>query len=227
MNVVVADSWRRVHPGARVGVLTLRDVQNPARHDLLDSRRDALEAALRARFGGWSRAELSELPTIRAYSAFYRGFGKSYHVLAQLESVALKGRPLARPTALVQAMFMAELESQLLTAGHDLDAIRPPLTIAAAGGEETYTRIDDQPQTLKRDDMCMADTQAVISSVLYGPDRRTRINPDTRGVMFVTYAPSGIAEDWVRRHLSVLREYVLIVSPGAEAEEVEIWGKGD
>ena len=73
----------------------------------------------------------------------------------------------------------------------------------------------------------MADTQAVISSVLYGPDRRTRINPDTRGVMFVTYAPSGIAEDWVRRHLSVLREYVLIVSPGAEAEEVEIWGKGD
>ncbi len=227
MNVVVAASWRRAHPEARVGVLILRGVQNPARHGLLDSRRDALEAALRARFGGWSRAELGELPTIRAYTAFYRAFGKSYHVLPQLESVALKGRPLARPTALVQAMFMAELESQLLTAGHDLDAIRPPLTIAAASGEETYTRIDDQPQTLKRSDMYMADTQAVISSVIYGPDGRTRITPDTRRVMFVTYAPSGIAEDAVRRHLAAIREYVLIVSPGAEPEDVEIWGRGD
>ncbi|MBI1959063.1 MAG: hypothetical protein HYY95_20320 [Candidatus Rokubacteria bacterium] len=227
MNVLVADSWHRVHPDARVGVLTLRQVHNPAHHDLLDSRRDALEAALRARFAGWSRAELSQLPTIRAYSAFYRAFGKSYHVLPQLESVALKGRPLARPTALVQAMFMAEVESQLLTAGHDLDAIRPPLTIAVASGEETYTRIDNQPQTLKRNDMYMSDSQAVISSVIYGPDGRTRITPDSSGVMFVTYAPSGIPEEAVHRHLAAIREYVLIVSPGAEPGAVEIWGKGD
>ena len=202
MPVVVADSWRAVHPDARVGVLALRNVRNPARHDLLDARRDALEASLRARFAGWSRAQLSELETIRAYTAFYRAFGQSYHVLLQLDSVAVKRKPIASGTALVQAMFMAELDTQLLTAGHDLDAIVPPLTIAAARGDETYTGITGQPHTLKPNDMYMADAQAVVASVIHGPDRRTRITSDTHRVMFVTYAPKGIGEDALRQHLA-------------------------
>jgi DNA/RNA-binding domain of Phe-tRNA-synthetase-like protein len=223
-DVVVADSWRAVHPDARVGVVALRNVQNPARHDGLDARRHELEASLRARFAGRSRAELGELATIQPYRAFYRAFDKSYHVLLQLESVVLKARPLASGTALVQAMFMAELESQLLTAGHDLDAIVPPLTIAAARGDEGYTRLDGQPQTLKANDMSMADAEGVVSSVIYGPDRRTRITAATRNVVFVTYAPKGIDEDAVRRHLATLETYVRIVSPTAELLAAGVWG---
>ncbi len=224
MDVVVAESWRAVHPDARVGILALRRVDNPSRDERLDARREALEAALRARFGGWTRGALGELPTVAAYSAFYRGFGKSYHVLAQLESVAVKGRTLASPSALVQAMFMAELDSQLLTAGHDLDAIAPPLTIAAARGDETYTRINGQPQGLKAGDMCMADARGVISSVLYGPDQRTRITADTRRVLFVTYAPRGIAEPALRDHLAEIEAHVRLVSPAAEREALNVWG---
>ncbi|MBI4635855.1 MAG: hypothetical protein HY727_05845 [Candidatus Rokubacteria bacterium] len=225
MDLVVADSWRTVHPDARVGVLALRNVHNPPRHDLLDARWQALETSLHARFTGQSRAELNELETIRAYNAFYRTFNKSYHVLLQLESVALKRKPVASQMALVQAMFMAEVDTQLLTAGHDLAAIVPPLVIAAARGDETYTRINGQPQALKPNDMYMADAHGVVASVIYGPDHRTRITTDTRRVMFVTYAPKGIREDAVRRHLAEIEEYVRIVSPEAELEDVGVWGR--
>lgn len=224
MDVVVAESWRAVHPDARVGILALRGVRNPARDEGLDARREALEASLRARFGGWTRAALGELGTIAAYTAFYRRFGQSYHVLGQLESVAVKGKPLASPSALVQAMFMAELDTQLLTAGHDLDAIAPPLGIAAARGDETYTRMNGQPQVLKAGDMCMADARGVISSVLHGPDQRTRITAATGRVLFVTYAPRGIPESALGDHLAEIEAHVRIVSPDAEREALDVRG---
>jgi DNA/RNA-binding domain of Phe-tRNA-synthetase-like protein len=224
IEVAVADSWRATHPDAHVGVVALRNVHNPARHDGLDARRQTLEAAIRERFAGLTRAQLNDLPAIKAYNAFYRPFGKSYHVLLQLESIALKGKPLTSPSALVQAMFMAEVEGQLLTAGHDLDAIAPPLTIAASTGDETYTRINGQPQQLKPHDMYMADAKGVVSSVIYGPDQRTRITADTRAVLFVTYAPTGIGETALRQHLDRIAEYVRLVSPAATVEEARIVG---
>ena len=61
---------------------------------------------------------------IQAYAAYYERFNKTYHVQLQLESVALKGKSIPRVSALVEAMFMAELENLLLTAGHDLDVVQ-------------------------------------------------------------------------------------------------------
>jgi len=45
-------------------------------------------------------------PVLRAYQTHYKPFGQTYHVLRQLESVALKGRPILSPGGtLVSAMF--------------------------------------------------------------------------------------------------------------------------
>jgi len=224
MDVLVATSWRTTHPDARVGVLVLRNVVNPTQHDGLDARRAAVEEELRARFAGQTRAALQALDPVRAYAAFYKPFGKTYHVVLQLESVALKGKPLESASALLTAMFMAEVRTQLLTAGHDLDAVVPPLTVAAARGGETYVRITGQPQALKGDDLYMADARGIISSVIYGPDERTRITPATRHAMFVTYAPKGVGEGVVRRHLEELEASVRVVAPGATREILGIWG---
>jgi len=40
--------------------------------------------------------------------------------------------------------------------------------------------------------MFIADGQGVISSIVYGPDRRTRITLATRNAVFTVYAPAGI-----------------------------------
>jgi len=53
--------------------------------------------------------------------------------------------------------------------------------------------------------------------VLHGPDRRTRITPETRNVLFACYAPAGIGENAVRDHLEDIRANVLLVAPDASS----------
>jgi DNA/RNA-binding domain of Phe-tRNA-synthetase-like protein len=86
----------------------------------------------------------------------YRRFQKSYHVQRQLESVALKGKPIPRIAALVEAMCLAELQNQLLTAGHDLAATDSPVRLDVASGAEMHVLsngYNGQEQVLKAGDM--------------------------------------------------------------------------
>ena len=216
MELAIAGNWRAAYPGACIGVLTMHGVANPDACTDLDAQKAALEDRLRQRYGGLDRAGIKSLPVIEAYTAYYKRFKKTYHVQQQLESVVLKGRPIASTAPLVEAMFMAELEHLLLTAGHDLDIVEPPVTIHVADGSESYTGIRGDLQTLKPQDMYIADTIGVLSSIIYGPDHRTRIRPETRSVLFTVYVPAGIGEPAVEEHLGSLRDYVRLISPEAE-----------
>jgi DNA/RNA-binding domain of Phe-tRNA-synthetase-like protein len=199
-----------------VGVLALRDLTNPDRDPALEARKQALVERLRARFAGHERRAIEALPAIRAYNDYLKPFKKSYHVQLQLESVALKGKPIPSVAALVECMFMAELEDQLLTAGHDLDTLSLPLRLDAATGDESYTLMRDQPQQLKAGDMFIADGEGVISSIVYGPDRRTRITPATCNAVFTVYAPAGIGAAAVEAHLAAIRGHVAAFAPDAK-----------
>jgi DNA/RNA-binding domain of Phe-tRNA-synthetase-like protein len=215
-------SWTTAYPGAAAGALILRGVANPTHHPGLDQRITEWEADLRRRLGGSDRAALRALPVLRAYAAHYRRFRKTYHVELQLESVLLKGRAIPRSPGLVAAMVAAELRSLLLTAGHDLRAIESPVTLDVATGGERYVLLSGREEELKAGDMMMADRQGVISSVLSGPDQRTRITPDTHDVFFAVYAPAGIGESPVRRHLEDLRDAVRLLAPDASLEALEV-----
>jgi DNA/RNA-binding domain of Phe-tRNA-synthetase-like protein len=218
----ISPAWMSAYPDTFVGVLALENVANPPESPTLDEQKLALETELRDRFGGLSRAELRALPVFQAYEAHYRRFQKSYHVQLQLESVALKGKPIPRVAALVEAMFMAELQSQLLTAGHDLAAIDPPIRLDVANGSEKYTLYNGQEQVLKAGDMYIADRQGVISSIVYGPDKRTRIAQDTSAVLFTVYGVPGISRDAIEKHLADLAANVQLVSPDAQVESLQI-----
>lgn len=222
----VSEAWKTAYPGAVVGILTMRDVVNPDHHPALDGRKAELESQLRSRFSGQDKAALKALPTIQAYTAYYKRFKKTYHVLLQLESIAIKGKPIPRVAGLVEAMFMAELTDLLLTAGHDLEAIQMPLKLDVSDGSERFTRINGQEQVLKPGDMFIADAQAVISSIIYGTDWRTRITSETRQVFFSTYAPAGIGEQAVRQHLENIQANIKIVAPEAEVMSLEVFSAG-
>jgi DNA/RNA-binding domain of Phe-tRNA-synthetase-like protein len=214
----VAQAFRAAYPGACAGALAMRDVANPPEHAALDARKLALEQQLRARFAGYTREDFKALSAVQAYNAYYRRFDKTYHVQLQIESLVLKGKPIPRVAALVEAMFMAELQNQLLTAGHDQDAMQGGVRVDVATGNERYVALSGQEQTLKAGDMYMADAQGVISSVLYGPDQRTRITPATRKVLFTVYAPAGIGAEAVHQHLCDIRDHVQVVVPEAAVE---------
>ena len=74
--------------------------------------------------------------------------------------------------------------------------------------------------------MFIRDEVGVLSSIIYGPDHRTRIIPATTRVLFTVYAPAGIPEEKVRDHLSDLGEFVLAVAPTAEVTHAEVVGAG-
>jgi DNA/RNA-binding domain of Phe-tRNA-synthetase-like protein len=220
----VSDAWKTAFPDAHAGILVMQGVTNPPHHPGLETRKQLLQDQLRTRFSSQDRNAIATLAPIQAYNAYYKPFKKTYHVQLQLESLVFKGKPLPSVAALVEAMFMAEVKNLLLTAGHDLDALRLPVTLDVATGQERYTLLRGQDQVLKPGDMLMADQAGVISSVLYGPDQRTQITTHTRKVLFAVYAPAGIDEQVVLEHLQDIQQNVLVVSPQAGVERLGVFG---
>ncbi|NPV69285.1 MAG: hypothetical protein HPY55_01405 [Firmicutes bacterium] len=222
--LTLTGKWKEIHPGALAGILAMDNVSNPERHTALEREKERLVEDLKKRIP--DREMLASLPVIRAYDSYYRRFDKSYHVRMQIESVALKGKPIPNVAALVETMFMAELKNGLLTAGHDLDAVEGLIRADLADGGEIYTRLNGQEQACKAGDMIMADEGGIISSVLYGPDWRTRITPGTRRVCFAVYVPEGIGEDALQRHFDDIEAYIRLVSPDAATSRREVRGAG-
>ena len=217
----VTEAWRTQYPGAAAGVLAMGNVANPKSHAEMERANEELEAQIRASFA--SKEELRALDRLQAYRAYYKRFKKTYHVQLQLESIAFKGKAIPRVAALVEAMFAAELKNKLLTAGHDLDIVEPPVKLDVALGSETFTRINGQEQQLKVGDMYIADTQGILSAVIYGPDRRTRILPTTRRALFTVYAPPGIGAEAVRSNLEDIENYARTIAPQAETELLQVY----
>jgi DNA/RNA-binding domain of Phe-tRNA-synthetase-like protein len=127
-------------------------------------------------------------------------------------------------SALVEAMFMAEMKNMLLTAGHDLDILHLPLTLDISKGTESYTLPRGVDQVLKPGDMMICDGKGIISSIIYGPDQRTQITHETRNAVFTVYAPAGIDEQTVAQHLQDIQKYVMVISPQAQVEMLEVYG---
>jgi DNA/RNA-binding domain of Phe-tRNA-synthetase-like protein len=220
----ISDAWKSIYPEAHAGVLVMRDAANPAHHPVLEQHKAALEEELRSRYSGQDRVALLNNPVLQAYAAYYRQFKKTYHVQLQLESLLFKGKSIPTGAALVEAMFMAEMNNLLLTAGHDLDTVRLPVTLDAARGSESYTLLRGEPQTPKAGDMMIIDGEGIISNIVYGPDQRTQITPQTSNVLFTVYAPTGIDIRLIEHHLQEIQQNVQLVTEGAKVEMLEVFG---
>ena len=195
---------------------------NPANHPDLDAKMIEIESEIRNNFSEAGRASIRKLPAMQAYAAYYRKFKKTYHVQFQIESVAFKNRNLPRISALVSAMFAAELKNQLLTAGHDMSTVQLPVVLDVAKGDESYTSMNGKVETLSPTDMFISDTKGVISSIIYGPDNRTPITPGTSEVLFTVYGPEGISSQQMTSHLEDIRFFVNLVSPDAHTTTLEV-----
>ena len=219
--LVVTENWRRQYAGASMGLLVVENAQCLGRSEALEQQRRQVEKELREAFG--SKEELDASAVLAAYSQYYKQFKKTYHVRQQLESVIFKGKSIPSVTPLVEAMFMAELKNGLLTAGHDLGQVQGTLTLDAASGEETYVLINGKEQTLKIQDMFLRDDVGVLSSIIYGPDQRTRIVPETKNAVFTVYAPEGVSRKMVKQHLEDIYSYVRLAAPQALRRERKVY----
>ena len=101
--------------------------------------------------------------------------------------------------------------------------VQGTLTLDAANGEETYVLINGKEQTLKIQDMFLRDDVGVLSSIIYGPDQRTRIVPETKNAVFTVYAPEGVSRKNVEQHLEDTYSYVRLAAPQALRREQNVY----
>lgn len=200
----------------------MTDVDSGASLSELEAARLQLEQDLKRRFGGMDKARLRGLPVLGVYEAYMRTFGQGYHVVFQVESVASRGKSIPSAIGLVTAMFMAELDNGVLTAGHDLDKVVLPVETDVAKEGESYLLLNGKSQAAREGDMLMRDRQGILSTVLYGPDARTPITGRTRNAIFTVYAPAGIDRDLAVRHLHNIRRNVLLFSPAARTGFLDV-----
>jgi len=227
LALTISKKIKTIYPEALLGILAIRNVCNPNQHEELNRCKLDLENNLREKYAGLDKAYLKNMEPIKTYGDYYKRFKKTYHVLLQLESIIFKNKSIPKVASLVEAMFMAELKNLLLTAGHDLDAIDLPIKLEVSSGGEKYIQLNGQEKELIPNDMMVSDLQGVTSSIIYGPDKRTQIKPDTRNVLFVVYAPPGIEKPKILQHLQDIQNYVHIIAPKSEVELLKVYESKD
>jgi DNA/RNA-binding domain of Phe-tRNA-synthetase-like protein len=213
LTITATDEWRTAHPGGTIGVLELSGVANGGASEALTRRKREIEARLRERYKGFTRPQFLALPVMAAYDRYYTRFSKTYHVQLQLESIVLKDKRLPDVSPAVDANFMAEVETLILTAGHDGEKLREPIVIDVSRDGDQMTQMKGPSREIRPGDMIMRDAEGVSCSIIYGQDARSPISPTTSRVLYVAYAPPGIAAEVVERQLQGIEENVRLVSP--------------
>lgn len=219
LSITFTDEWRKSFPGGAVGILEISGVHNTSQCPALEQRKREAEARLRASFDGFARKDFLSLPVMAAYDRYYGRFRKTFHVLLQLESIVLRGKGLPRISPLVDANFLSEVETLVLTAGHDADLLAEPVRIDVSREGDMITQMNGDVREMYAGDMVMRDAQAVSCSVIYGQDNRSPISPRTTRALYVAYAPQGVPAEAVERHLACIEENVRLCCAGVVVEQ--------
>jgi DNA/RNA-binding domain of Phe-tRNA-synthetase-like protein len=186
----------------------------------LDARKREVESHLRERYHGFTRKDFLALPILSAYDRYYNRFDKTYHVQLQLESIVLKGKSLPAVSPLVDANFMAEVETLLLSAGHDAARLVEPVVMDVSRDGDSMTQMNGTPKIIRAGDMVMRDAGGLACSILYGQDNRSPISSETSHVLYVAYAPPGVPAQAVEAHLRRIEANIRLFSPSAVLEQL-------
>jgi DNA/RNA-binding domain of Phe-tRNA-synthetase-like protein len=122
----------------------------------------------------------------------------------------------------VQAMFLTEIKTSLLIAGHDLGKCSLPLTIQMSQGGETYEGFGNRMIAVKPNDICLSDQEGLILSIIYGQDEKTRITEDTSHVLFLVDGVPGLDKIHFEDGLNTLMSYLNVLDPSADVIEKKV-----
>jgi DNA/RNA-binding domain of Phe-tRNA-synthetase-like protein len=217
--ISATDEWQLSHPGAMIGLLELSGVENMHSSARLNERKRETEMRLRERYHDFKRPDFLALPVMSAYEQYYKRFNKTYHVQLQVESIVLKGKNLPNVSPLVDANFTAEVETLVLTAGHDVAKLRGAISIDVSREGDCMIQMNGASKAIRAGDMIMRDADGICCSILYGQDNRSPISPETTRVLYVAYAPAGVPKEQVENQLRRIEENIRLFSRTALVEQ--------
>ena len=219
INITGTAEWSAAYPGAAIGLLEVAGVDNTTASPRLNQHKRETEARLRKFYAGWTRQDFLALPVLSAYNQYYKRFNKTYHVQLQLESIVLKDKNLPDVSPLVDANFTAEVNTLVLTAGHDVAQLTEPVVIDRSHEDDEVTLMNGSTRLIRAGDMIMRDARGVCCSIIYGQDNHSPITALTHHVLYVAYAPPGVPAEAVESQLKQIEQNVRLFAPQAQVEQ--------
>lgn len=217
MEIFISETLKVQFPNIKVGIIEIKKIYNKISDTNFEKAKLSLESHIRQNY-----TDVKNFEVIRKNNQYFKNFYSTYPILFQIQSI-LKGKSFPSTSCAVEAMFMAELESMFLTAGHDLDTIEGDLNVTLTKGEELYIKINKKNQSLKPNDIICFDGEGIISSVLYGPDFRTKITQSTSNCLFFSYFPYGEDDSKIQDHFNNILKYIKLFSDNVlDLSEIKI-----
>lgn len=222
LSIAVTEAWKSAHPGASIGLLEISGVDNTIASAELEVRKREVEGQLREKYKNYTRQDFLSIPTMLAYVQYYKRFSKTYHVLQQVESIALKNKNLPTVSPLVDANFMAEVETLALTAGHDVAKLQGAILMDVASPGDQMAQMNGVLKELYAGDMVMKDEHGVCCCIIYGQDNLSHISTGTTHALYIVYAPVGVPVESVEAQLRAIEENIRLFAPLAVVEQSRV-----
>ena len=131
----------------------------------------------------------------------------------------LKGKSLPSVSPLVDANFVAEVETLVLTAGHDAARLQGSIAMDVSRQGDRIIQMNGTTKAIRAGDMVMRDANGVCCSILYGQDNRSPISSQTSRVLYVAYAPVGVPAGIVEAQLAKIEDNIRLYAPKAIVEQ--------
>ena len=222
LSVVATEEWKFAHPGASIGLLEVSGVDNTLASTELEARKREVETLLQEKYQGYTRQDFLSIPVLLAYVKYYKRFSKTYHVLQQVESIALKNRSLPTVSPLVDSNFIAEVDTLTLTAGHDVSKLKGSILIDIAQNDDQMVQMNNVNKELYAGDMVMKDEHGICCCIIYGQDNFSPISPETSHALYVVYAPAGVPVEAVEAQLQAIEANIRLFAPLAVVEQSRV-----
>lgn len=212
MQIQLTSDLKNLYPESIFGSLIIRDFPNIQSHETLEERKRDLERRIKEGEGEVERSIM-----IKKYDSYFKQWKKTYPIEFQIKTIK-DGRRFPKVSALVDVMFLAELNSCILTSGHDLDKIQGNLTFNVSSGGELYLKLNNQEQKLKQSDVILNDEEGLLASILYGPAKRTSITMKAKNALYFAWCPYITDEELIKAHLNEILSYVSNISETITSE---------
>lgn len=211
--------WASAHTGATIGLLEISGVDNTQSSSALTEHKRKSEAGLQEQYKDFKRADFLALPVMSAYDQYYKRFNKTYHVQLQLESIVMKGKSLPSVSPAVDSYFMAEVETLVLTAGHDVAKLGEPITIDVSYEGDVIAQAAGEPKAIRAGDMVMKHRGGIGCSIIYGQEPHSLISVGTSHVLYVAYTPIGIPIASIEDQFQRIEANIRLFSPQAIVQQ--------
>ncbi|MFH0875593.1 MAG: tryptophan--tRNA ligase [archaeon] len=205
MKILITKKLLNKYPEFNCRAIIVDSVDNNQRIARLDAEKKKIESEIVA-----NNKNPSEIKLVKDYNEFFNKFSKSVPIQFQLESI-LKGKEIPKTNPLVEVLFMLEMKHAVMISGHDTSSIKGDLIFDLSDGSESFVKIDGKSQKFKADDILLKDEKEVITTLLYGPDFKTKMTEKTTRCVFLFWFFKRIDEMIIENTIENLREYMGLI----------------